>query len=557
MAGYMVLGDSDSVALVGDALKPTITVSAADFNNVIEKEFLNTHIENRTKELTFYHDPNSNITVITSPIHAHQYAEMLSHLNTYFAATGVNTPRQFLMGLKGHGATEGHIVTAYSNEDRSVVKVFDPKVSDATKFFAKDPINSLTSLAASLLRSIKPNPKQTVSLIDNSNEEPSTISVEYLSLGTQSFFDPASCGYHCAATMKICLGLLRKNNELTREAILKRTGNPVSEGYAVMTEVNADKVDLGFFSFIKKAWLDTLMPLENKEQHKKANFVHYFLGWPSDSSTAKKVFYFLTLGFITNPLINSIRRPIEFLFNAASETANYFKNRLIDWAPTKPGAQYLRSALMLLTYGLQGLFKGAYFALRTVTSPITSFQAAQRIENRVLRTLLSIGSVLTSIAAFAALAYFVAPLALAGLVGAAGTVLSALAYPTSQLFLLMGLSLAPASAALFTLITSISLFEAFKGIGTSLLSKFIVKKPLQEENSNSWNNFEGFDLLNIPDAAPTIPGISPSLNGLMLPNNSAEEGRSEVEHHPSPFNRERNNTEVKNDLIEVDKLGFN
>ncbi|NSL17218.1 hypothetical protein HRQ65_02320 [Tatlockia micdadei] len=492
MVGYITLGSSDFERLLDNPFVES--VDHEEFNKTLGKDvtILGTS-DNTIERLSYYHAPNSDLTVITTPLQAFEYGEMLTHLNTFFARKGVRVPRQFLVGLIGHGATEGHIVAAYSSADRQTMKIFDPKVSDAVKFFAKKRDKSPLTVLRSLWRALtKPAPEQEILITDRTNG--STDKADYISLGTQSFFDPASCGYHSAATLKICERTLQGEGRLpTREDILEEIGNPVSDYYDIIhNSYSAYKVRVSFFDFFKQAFYDTFMPLLDEKQRQQANFAHYFLGWPQESGIGKKILYFFTIGFIINPIINMIRRPLEFLPNFASEVANFFVNRLIDWAPTNSAAQYVRSGLLLLTYGLQYLFKGVYIALRTVTSPISSFQAAQQLKNPIVRTILSGLSILISAAAYVSLAVFAAP-ALYALAGPAITpIVNTLAVPFIKLLTFIGLDIAPASAAFFTVASGNFLLAATERFGDGLLSK--------EKSDNSKDNSEDFadDLFDLP-----------------------------------------------------------
>lgn len=471
MPGYHTLSSSDSERLLRNSLVQT--VAHDEFNQIVtaSKTAILGTIDNSIETLSYYHVPNSNLTVITTPLRAFEYGEMLTHLNTFFKQKeGIAVPRQFLVSLIGHGATEEHIVTAYSSADRQTVKIFDPKVSDAVKFFAKDRDNSLWTLLRSLWRALKPAPDQEIIIPDKTNG--SSFRADYISLGTQSFFDPFSCGYHSAATLKIYESELQRGEITTRESILAQIGNPVSRYYDVINNSPSSyKVQVGYVDFFKKALYDTFMPLLNEQQRQQAHFGHYFMGWPQEKGVGKKILYFVTLGFIVHPLANIIRRPLEFLPNLISEAANYFKHRLINWAPTSPFAQYFRSGLLLCTYALQGFFKGIYIALRTITSPVTSFQAAQQIKNPILRTVVSGLSILTSIAAYISLAIFAFP-ALAPLAGPAiEPIINVLAIPFLNLLAWMGFTAPPAAAAFLTVATGSTLLALTENVGNKLLSQ--------------------------------------------------------------------------------------
>lgn len=486
MVGYLVLDEKDSEALLAQKLQPIHGVDDVTFNRII-----GVRAPVITKNLFYYVDPVNNLIIVTTPINAAEFGELLTHLDNYFSKIGLAN-KQLLLSLTGRGVTEKHVVTAYCSAGRQNIQIFDSKASNPSKFFSSLAATQLGTLVLSLFRSLVPSPRQTITLSDasyrmypdnNQLGQNRQFTADYTALGTQSFFDGVSCGYHSAATILICRELIAAGEDINRENILARTNNPVNEATILLKETNPKKVNNAFFAFMKKAWFDTVMPLGDEKEREASYFRHYFLGWPKEGSV-KKALYLVFLGFIFFPLINSIRRPLEFTLNAFSEVANLAKNQLIAWAPTTPGRQYLRSALILLAYGFQGLFTGTYLLLRTVTSPITSFKAAQQINNPVLRTMLSVLSVILSFTAFAALAYFAAPAVL--IIAAPSTataltpILTALAYPFSQLFALMGISLAPVTAAVATVITSSALFAVAKEI----VSKVFSKSPEKNDSSN-------------------------------------------------------------------------
>ncbi|MDI9817994.1 MULTISPECIES: hypothetical protein [unclassified Legionella] len=460
MTGYLVLSNVETEHLL--APKPPI-ITGTVIANDIQDEKGNRLLSN---PFSYYKHPDRNLIIITTPLPASEVNHCLKKIKSHLAG-GENVNYNLLLGITGQGVTEQHIVTAYVRDGE--MDIFDPKASNPQRFFSGE--GSTGSKFLSLLRSLNPFPHHQFNLADGTK-------ANYHALGTQSFFDGVSCGYHYVANIMACKELIENGQAITAANLLTKTGNPVSESANILRiDKNfKNKVDSNFLSFMKKAWLDTVMPLEKEEERSKLGFRHYLLGWPKERG--KQVIYFLTLSFIILPLINLIRRPVEFVFNALSETANYLKNRLINWAPTHPVSQYFRSALMLAAYGFQGLFKGAYLALRTVTSPISSVQAALAIKNPKLRVAMAVLSVVLSIAAFAALAYFAAPLLL-GASLASAPVLSPLAYPFSQLFALVGINLAPATAAAALLITAGTFYHALKsGIG-AMVSK-ITSKPTKE-----------------------------------------------------------------------------
>ncbi|WP_412757336.1 hypothetical protein [Legionella bozemanae] len=209
-----------------------------------------------------------------------------------------------------------------------------------------------------------------------------------------------------------------------------------------------------FFLFLKKAWQDTFLPLAQEHEKNTYHFGHYFLGWPSKAN-ASKIAYFLTLKFITAPLTNLLSLITEFPLNFLSETCSFFKNKVLSWAPTHGITQSIRTLLLLSTMGLQNLFKGAYYLLRTVTSPRVSYEAARKV-HPILGYLSALASVCIIGAAIAALAFFAPPI-FAALMPSMGpgalSLLGTLAYPFVQLFSLVSLSISAATGAMLTFVT--------------------------------------------------------------------------------------------------------
>ncbi|CEK12244.1 hypothetical protein [Legionella hackeliae] len=354
MPGYKVLNNYETEDLFAQYLDGINIVTSNQFGEGVP-----------SNPFKFHTHPETDLIIITSPLAANNFEELLPHLKNHFPG------KQLLLGLTGQGATEQHIITAHVSADHQTINLYDPKASNAQRFFSGK--GGPWTLVLGLLRALNPFPKTTLPLAG--------AKAFHHALGTQSFFDGVSCGYHNVANILACKKLIEEGNPITRNSLLNKTKNPVNEAAQRLIAISPDKVNSSFTSFIKKAWQDTVMPLQSDAQRKALKFQHYFLGWPAEGKTSQKIIYFVSLRFIVQPLINLLRRPVEFTFNALSETANFLKNSLINWAPTNLFTQYLRSGLMLLANGMQGLFKGAYLALRTITSPITTFQAIKETFN--------------------------------------------------------------------------------------------------------------------------------------------------------------------------------
>lgn len=138
-----------------------------------------------------------------------------------------------------------------------------------------------------------------------------------------------------------------------------------------------------FLDYMKKAWYDTMMPLENEEKRKNSQFVNYFLGWPGTPGTKKIVLgdiisffdlliYFVFLKFVL-PFYNILRRPPELVFNLLAETFSYLNNLMQD-----SGYRAVKFLSFIPTLA-QGLFKACYFAFRLFTSPFVSSTAISKI----------------------------------------------------------------------------------------------------------------------------------------------------------------------------------
>ncbi|WP_131750922.1 hypothetical protein [Legionella erythra] len=451
MAGYAVLNN--------ETMEYILTQSFADIE-VVEPNPL---CRERLKYCIETIKGDYKILVILTPIQ--------QGLGSALASLRANIPEfrqqkdrfHVLAGVVGNGVTERHIVSMYMPPNGDI-HFFDPKASDPQKFFSDERGFNWRRLLPALWNALSSRPQSSFTLHDGQEE---TRPAVHSALGTQSFFDGVSCGYHHASQLLALRELIKAGKAVTVDGLLGKLKNPVSETANKLGDSPYKALaDNHFFSFMKKAWLDTYLPGLNGKARQTLHFGHYFMGWPSKKGIFRKVVYVVTLGFIVNPLINAIKLP-ELLANGLSESFSFLKNQLITWAPTHPATQFLRSGLLLSTLTLQGLFKGLYFAIRTVTSPITSFKEAWRIHPA-----LGILSAVVSLAAYAALVYFAAPVIVPMIMAAspaAAPAFNALAYPLVQLFGLMGLSLTTATAAAGTLTLGAVLLQA----GKLLLNKLI------------------------------------------------------------------------------------
>ncbi len=405
MAGYKMISDVDSVGFLSKYLDNinSLPISEVLINPVKYSEVVHS---------------DKKIMVIITPINANDIDGLLLTLKTPHPDL---SDYHILLSLVGAGISEQHNVMAYIAPDDEPMQIFDSKSSSPENFFAQRRGLAPLNILKSIFRSIFPAQQ---SVVINNRTNP------YHILGTQSIYDGVSCGYHCATNIIKAKTLIEHNMEVNVTNLLN-TGSSLDVVINDLNSIAPARVDSGFLSFIKKAWQDTFMPLKTDEALAAAHFEEYFLGWPAKGRAAKVV-YFLTLGFVFNPVVNLIKLPTEFLFNALSQTANYLRNALMMWVPTNYFTQSLRSALLLVTAATQYSFKGISLTLGLVTSPITSAQKALAIH-----PLLGILSMVLSIVAYSALVVFAAPAA-AGLLG---PVFAAIALPAIKLLALTGASL--------------------------------------------------------------------------------------------------------------------
>ncbi|KTD74633.1 hypothetical protein [Legionella waltersii] len=372
MPGYQVLSNIDSEMVLKDYLghEPVCTIAAENKKNTV------------SNPIGYTIDKVNKTIVITQPVSSASTVELINSLKACIELDeGSFNDYNVLCGLVGPGATEQHIVTAHFppqnyDEDQLRVTIFDSKTSNVQKLFYQQ-INTVAAILGGLALSILPN-YHTETSIEFGQK---TLQVSYNTLGTQSFFDGVSCGYHTAANLEAAKALLKNHQEINRDNLLNSTtDSPVLRAARILRKPVAsieqqNKIKSSYLDFIKKAWIDTYMPLESQKNRQSKRFQHYFLGYPQESGWTKKALYFGLLGFIFIPVHSLIKLPTEFLLNFLSETANYIKNALIAWCPTNAVTQSLRSLFLLVAYGLQGLFKGGNLAVRVFISPVTSFKA--------------------------------------------------------------------------------------------------------------------------------------------------------------------------------------
>jgi|GEM_PF-6078725 len=76
-----------------------------------------------------------------------------------------------------------------------------------------------------------------------------------------------------------------------------------------------------FVDYMRKAWLDTVMPNATKAEKENNRFVHYFFGWINNpqASFLKNFGEYLTRARFILLILNVARRPVELLLNGLKE----------------------------------------------------------------------------------------------------------------------------------------------------------------------------------------------------------------------------------------------
>ncbi|RUR26939.1 hypothetical protein [Legionella qingyii] len=465
-----------------------LSIHPLTFPNLFRKEKISIE-EITTPAIRYELERSGNVIIMHTPIKVASLKKFFDDL----AAREDLSQMHVLLGVIGQGATEDHIVTMHLPPGKQP-QVYDSKYSNPERFFSTAPSkNTIIGMLSAAFHSLNPfaSPEQHVDLNHLGSER--INSATYHAFGTQSFFDGVTCGYHTAQLIKIFAPILEHGDNPNPSELLNASINPVTSSAKILEENAPDLVQVSFFSFLKKAWQDTFLTLTDPQFRNQYHFGHYFLGWPSDPK-GSKIAYFLTLKFITAPLTNLLSLAIEFPLNFLSETCSFLKNRILSWAPTNWLTQSLRSVLLLTTMGLQGLFKGANYLIRTITSPIVSFKEAQKV-HPALGYLSALASICFIGAAIAALAFFAPPI-VAALMPSIGpgalAVLSTLAYPFVQLFSLISVSIPAATGAMLSLITGASFLGALHQLGrntiypqkSQVITQRVVNIEVSQEGSN-------------------------------------------------------------------------
>jgi hypothetical protein len=323
----------------------------------------------------------NNCIVLSRPLAAH--ASLLGEglVDTYETITGKLQAEGFnlennhiVANVVGNGATEKHITTWYkpSGPDARVY-IYDPKTGDAEKYLSRLSNSLVRKAWDGFIGAFR-------ALIPNYTKEIDQDKI-YQSLGVQSYFDPITCGYYSLEVSRAITELVGDNQIITVDAILDRLAlrNPVQEALATIQAYDKSQ-DTRYSGFIKKAWHDTFIApaVKHPKVAEEYGIMNYFAGYPLEAGP-KRVLYYASLSFLITPLINTLKIPTEFAVKALAETASYLKNRLLFWTPTSNLTQYLRSAVLLAANGLHFALEGAWVSLRTITSPVNSFEAGYKV----------------------------------------------------------------------------------------------------------------------------------------------------------------------------------
>lgn len=307
-----------------------------------------------------------------------------------------------------------------------------------------------------------------------------------------------------------------------------------------------DRVKVSFLAFLKKAWQDTFLPLAQEHEKDTYHFGHYFMGWPSQPS-GSIIAYVLTLKFITTPLTNLVSLVTEFPLNLLSETFSFLKNKVLAWAPTNGATQSIRSFLLLATMGLQNLFKGICYLIRTITSPLVSFKEARKA-HPVLGYLSALASALFIGSAIVALAVFAPPI-LAAIMPSMGpgalSLLGTLAYPFVQLFSLISLSIPAATGAMLTFATGILSLGVLHLLGRKTIYPEMSRS--EEDNEKSPIPQSGVITLDDKSEKDLDKGVDPHIIGPsdMLNSNFGKTKKNTC----NDFNPDGNQATISNNFI--------
>ena len=311
-----------------------------------------------------YESENKVIVLITRTIPEGCLEKVILYFKDHEKATDI------LFGTIGHGFTEEHIVTTYASFDEKntqKIEVFDSKWSNLNKFFSNGPPENL----------------------------------EYHTLGTQSIFDPDTCGYHTLFNLLACMRLFKDKKSINTQNILeelqKSPQSPVIDVNNILQE------STHFSTFMKQALKQTYCSDIGEED---AVFSSYFLGFPkTGSSTFDKCIFIISFEWLLVPLMNILKLPSIFLMNILAESINYIKDRVLEFAPTDMATQSLRTIGLFVINLVMYVFKTLALLFNLILSPQETAKKAYDIH-----PILGVLSAIASLSSYAALSIFAGPL---------------------------------------------------------------------------------------------------------------------------------------------------
>lgn len=476
----------------------------------------------------FFININASCMVIADPVRAadinlhnradaiFSYDELIQAIQAQWSDYNLNN-FHIIAPVIGEGATEKHIVTLYKPPNASAPMIFDSKTSDPERLVApadRRLSRRLVSGSVGSVRALNPSFSQTL------DTEDKTVlaglrGASYHALDTQSYLDPKTCGYHCAQVCKEIAEMVCEAPAIpvNVDNLLNRlkNRNPVDESLVILQD-EEPQFNNNFFSFIQKAWYETYIKPVVKQGTRATDysFLNYFAGLPSEGEL-KLFIYFVSLAFIVTPLVNTLKLPTEFLLKALAEGVYYLKDQIMLWAPTSAPLQYARSTLLFFTHLLHYVLEGSRLWVRTVTSPINSFNAGWRIHWS-----LGLTSAIVSAAAYTALAVFALPV-LAGALASSGSgiltvipqILTVIGTPIASAFAAIGLPLGAIASAGLLFLSGLAVVHAAKSALDWVVNKATAPGKLQSQvtgnNIKSSHSQDDFHFMSSGDESSCTP----------------------------------------------------
>lgn len=264
-----------------------------------------------------------------------------------------------LLGVIGNGVTEAHIVTLHIDAGGKW-HVYDSKYSDGARFFSVDG-RSNRSRIGRILSALNPFAARMEVVHIQSDSEPKTIPINYHKLGTQSFFDPNTCGLHTAQNIFNLSVLYMETikNTVNPLDVMARSHEPVIE---MGSRISKNKIDLSLTAFIRQAWQDTFKPAG--EQGDQSNWTQYFFGVPKGGES--RAWWLLVLPHSLKSLLKAV---LVFPLQLVTEMAHMLQDDLFAFAPKSTLGQIVRSTLALPFAAAYRLLKPVANGLSWVSSP--------------------------------------------------------------------------------------------------------------------------------------------------------------------------------------------